>query len=142
MKKTVNSVLAVLVLAVLAVFLTTEGAEAFCVYNKTDKKMRVEQTGGHGARFYSKFVAELLPGESACCNWQNEDCNKEGKKDSIVRFEVFYHTEGFFPGREHVCRDYPIQAAGALTVEGSSGNYRCVRHDYGPPPPLPIGPLQ
>jgi len=44
MKKKVNLVLAGLVLAGLAVFLTVEGAEAFCVYNNTDREVVAAQT--------------------------------------------------------------------------------------------------
>ena len=46
--KKFNSVVAVLVFAVFAVFLAVEGAEAFCVYNNTNTNMIVEQTSGHG----------------------------------------------------------------------------------------------
>ena len=86
MSKKVNLVLAGLVFAVLMVFLAAEGAEAFCIYNRTDTKIKVHQYGG--GRKYSSFSAELNPGEKACCNWTNKDCNKKGKRDSTLYFNV------------------------------------------------------
>jgi len=110
------------VFAVLAVFLAVEGAEAFCVYNNTDKLMNVCQaSGSSGAKGLKEDIG---PGGNACCNWQNKDCNKEGKRDSIVTFNV-KKLEVW-----SVCENFPIQAGGTLTIEGEKGNYKCVRHDY------------
>jgi len=143
MKKKVNLVLAGLVLAGLAVFLAVEGAEAFCVYNQTDRRINVEQTGGH--KKDSGFVRGIDPGGKECCNWQNKDCNKEGKRDGIVGFSVYYWKTAPGPGpigvAIDICQDFAIQAGGWLTIEGKEGNYKCVRHDYGdsgePPMPKP-----
>jgi len=123
MKKKVNLVLAGLVLAGLAVFLTVEGAEAFCVYNNTDTLISVYQTGGHKTgRGFHKRIAR---GENECCNWSAKDCNKEGEKDSIVKFTVSDVNQDL-----PICYNVAIQAGGWLTVEGSKGYYKCVRHDY------------
>ena len=42
MNKKVNSIFTGLVFAVFAVFLAAEGADAFCVYNWTDDRIRVQ----------------------------------------------------------------------------------------------------
>jgi len=140
MKKRVNLVLAGLVLAGLAVFLTAEGADAFCVYNQMDTWINVDQTGGHkeyGGAADPGFSGAIDPGDNKCCNWQNKDCNKKGKRDSIVNFDVYYKASHDttsphkFPGETvYICKYFAIQAGGWLTVEGSKGNYKCVRHDY------------
>ena len=131
--KKFNSVIAGLVFASLMVFLMVEGAEAFCVYNKTDTVIHVDQMGGrertHG------FSSKIKQGEKACCNWQNSDCNKEGKKDSIVRVNVYYF--GSFRNKD-ICYNFPIKAGGWLTVEGSNTNYKCVAHDPTGPTPMPV----
>ena len=130
MKGKMNLFLAGLVLAGLGVFLMVEGAEAFCVYNKTDKQITVIQTSGH--KKTHGFSLIINRGDSECCNWKNSDCNKEGKKDSIVKFNVFYQ-EVRPPDRKiydmDICEDFPIKAGGWLTVEGSGGNYKCVAHE-------------
>ena len=100
-----------------------EGADAFCVYNNTDKLMNVVQaSGASGAKGLN---ADLSPGGgNACCNWQNKDCNKKGKRDSIVTFTV-RKIEVW-----KVCENFPIQAGGWLTIEGKDDDYKCVRYDY------------
>ena len=124
--KKFNSVVAVLVFAVFAVFLAVEGAEAFCIYNNTDAQISVEQTSGH--KKTHGFVGRINPGDNKCCNWQNSDCNKEGKKDSTVRFGVSYKfAGGELP--QIICKDFPIKAGGWLTVEGSDVKYKCVAHE-------------
>ena len=128
MKKKVNSVFMALVFVVLAAFLVVGGAEAFCVYNKTDKKIGVQERSGHKSSH--GFYSDIDPGDNKCCNWQNSDCNKEGKMDSIVRFEVIIYIGPMLipPYVKEICKDFPIKAGGALTVEGSEGNYKCEAH--------------
>ena len=131
MKKRVNSVLAALVLAGIALFLTVEGAKAFCVYNKTDKKISVRQVEGH--KMGHGLSVSIYPNGNECCNWQNKDCNKAGKKDSIVKFNVLESDGNIRPPElpeKKYCQYFAIQAGGWLTVEGRDGNYKCVRHDY------------
>ena len=127
MGKKVNSVFAVLVFAGFALFLAVEGADAFCVYNDTtDRIIQVEQVSGgkEGKQFKAKLTGT---GEKSCCNWQNKDCNKEGKRDSTVTFNVYL---GDYWQKNFICTNFPIKAGGWLTVEGSGGKYKCVRHDY------------
>jgi len=134
MKKRVNLVIAGLVLAGLAVFLTVEGAEAFCVYNNTDMRVHeqllVQQTGGHKTgRGFHKYIPA---GENECCNWQNKDCNKEGKRDSIVRLDVSYwgHVPDAPDYTYPICHGVEIKAGGWVTVKGEKGNYKCELHNY------------
>jgi len=119
-----KKIFAGLVLAGLAVFLTVEGAEAFCVYNNTDVVVVAEKAGGD---FIKAFSKKIPSGGNECCNWKNKDCNPKGKRDSTVWFNVRYlkNDIGF-----DICTSFAIQAGGWLTVEGSNGNYKCVRHDY------------
>ena len=124
MKKKVSSIFAGLVLAALAVFLAAEGAEAFCFYNRTDTKIKVHQYGG--GRKYSSFSAELNPGEKACCNWTNKDCNKKGKRDSTLYFNV--QKEEKMHTNENICL-VTIHAGGYVLVTGKNGIYRCEGHN-------------
>lgn len=126
MSKKVNLIFAGLVFAALAVFLAAEGAEAFCVYNKTDIKFEAKQVVGGDFYWY------IYPGDNACCDWdwQQKYCNKEGKKDSIVMFRV-----GFWTGApssllwNHICTELPIKAGGWLTVTGNKKDgYKCEAH--------------
>jgi len=134
MKKKVNLVIAGLVLAGLAVFLAAEGAEAFCVYNNTDvhdalgisRRPVVEALQKEGGGFYKRIGSS----ERGCCNWQEKSCNRGGKIDSIVKIDVYYKQGMILSETVYICKDFPIQAGGWLTVEGSKGNYKCVRHDY------------
>ena len=120
MNKKVGSSFAGLVFVVVAAFLMVEGAEAFCVYNKTNEQISVKQTSG------GNFSQSISPGERECCNWKEKSCNKEGKKDSTVRFDVYYYVPFENKYRKvYICEDYPIKAGGWLTVE----NGKCVAHE-------------
>ena len=124
MNKKIGSVFTGLAFVVFAAFLAVEGAEAFCVYNKTDKPMNAVQTSG------GNFGKNIPSGGKECCNWQEKSCNKGGKKDSTVRFKVYYQGEGIRDwGYPTVCEDFPIKAGGWLTIEGSNDNYKCVAHE-------------
>ena len=129
MNKKVRSIFAGLVFAALALFLAVEGAEAFCVYNNTkNDNMGVRQTSG--GNFNKPFIPS---GGKECCNWQEKSCNKGGKRDSIVRFDVYERVavrdkRGAETFRS-ICEDFPIKAGGWLTIEGSNNNYKCVAHE-------------
>jgi len=77
--------------------------------------------------FFKAFRKKIPSGGNGCCNWQNKDCNPQGKRDSTVLFDVHYLKDNI---RFVICEEFAIQAGGDLTVEGSKGNYKCVRHDY------------
>ena len=122
MKGKMNLFLAGLVLTVLGVFLMVEGAEAFCVYNKTDGQIEAVQISG--GKFGRSFRQVIAPGDRECCSWKEKSCNKEGKKDSTVTFDVFYDH----PGSQflsQVCNKFPIRADGQMTVIGNDLNYKC-----------------
>ena len=101
-------------------------AEAFCVYNRTDTKIWVEQTGG--GKPFKLFSAKLDPGTHGCCHWENKDCNNEGKRDSIVEFGVTW-SAGLF-GNPSICHGFPIKAGGYVLVKGAKGVYNCEGHGY------------
>jgi hypothetical protein len=114
-----------LVLAAATVFLAAEGAEAFCVYNKTDKKIIVNQIEGqknNRVRFYN----EINSGDNKCCHWSNKDCNRKGKKDSTLKFTVTVIKDSWHA--PHVCQNFAIKAGGWLTVRGTDGHYNCEAH--------------
>ena len=123
--KKVNLVLAGLVFAVLMVFLAAEGAEAFCIYNKTDIEISATQTSNH--KLFKGFTQTIPVGEKRCCDWKNKDCNKEGKQDSLVKFDVF--ITGIFgahySGNVPICQGFEITADGGITVKGNANKYSC-----------------
>jgi len=124
MKKKVNLLFAGLVLAGLAVFLAAEGAEAFCVYNNTDIVVEAKQT--EGGNFHKR-----VGNSKECCNWKEKSCNKGGKRDSIVKFDVYYKVSDnrIVPETVYICKDFPIKAGGWLTVTGKkSDGYKCEAH--------------
>ena len=117
-----------LILAFLGVLffgLMAADVHAFCVYNQTDRTINVTQTSGFRG-YFVKFSVAIVPNDNRCCNWQNPDCNTSGKRDGIVAFDVYPQSH---LSKKIICH-VQIQAGGWLTVEGSNGNYRCVRHDY------------
>ena len=119
-----NSVLVGLVFVVFAVFLMVEGAEAFCVYNNTDIVVEAEQT--EGGNFHKRIGSN-----NECCNWKEKSCNKGGKRDSIVKFDVYYKISDhrIVPEKVFICKDFPIKAGGWLTVTGKkSDGYKCEAH--------------
>lgn len=113
-----NSVIAGLILAGFAVFLTVEGAEAFCVHNDSDRDMRAQQVSNGSV--WRAFNAKIDPGDQACCPWTEKDCNKSGGKTDPVGLNVFKS-----PSLDQVCMDYTIPANGDLYINGKSGNYSC-----------------
>ena len=125
--RTAGTSFAGLVFVVFAAFLAVEGAEAFCVYNKTDRVVRVEQVSGQKAG--KGFSVKISPDDKRCCNWQTPDCNKEGKRDSKVSFDVY--TEQTTIGivnqpQARICADFGIEAGGWMTVvkkNDSRGDY-------------------
>ncbi len=124
MSKKANLIFMAGVLVVFAVFLAAESADAFCVYNWTDDRIRVQQSNEKGWTWLSAFGAELNPGEKACCNWTNKDCNKKGKRDSEVAFDVYMLDE------RSLCHNVTIPAGGYVLVKGKNGVYNCEGHGY------------
>lgn len=117
MGKKVNLISAGLVFAVFASLLVVRGADAFCVYNNTDKELHVSEDV-NGGSFWRAFEQNIAPGGKACCNWKEKSCNKGGKRESIVRFTV---RANWAYGTENVtlCQSFPIKAGGSLVVAGS-----------------------
>ena len=126
MSKKANLIFMAGVLVVFAVFLAAESADAFCVYNWTDDRIRVQQSNEKGWTWLSAFGAELNPGEKACCNWTNKDCNKKGKRDSTLYFNV--QKEEKMHTNENICL-VTIHAGGYVLVTGKNGIYRCEGHN-------------
>jgi len=129
-RKKVHFIFMALVFVILSAFLTAEIANAFCVYNETDKVLFVQETGGGKIASLGGFIARnLQPGENKCCNWKDKDCNSEGKKDSIVTFEVnTVPITSHDPPSIDVCTDFPIKAGGWMTVVGKNNQYTCTAH--------------
>ena len=116
-------------LGVLFFGLMAADVHAFCVYNQTDITIHVFQTSGDGGPF-NRFVAVIEPNGKSCCHWSDKGCNTSGKRDGIVGFTISPYGGRFQGFTKKNCYNFQIQAGGWLTVEGSNGNYRCVRHDY------------
>jgi hypothetical protein len=124
MGKKVNLIFAGLVFIALTAFLAVDCAEAFCIYNRTDDiVIKVKQTGGQAT--FGVFKETINPGEHACCNWKNFDCNTEGKRDSTVAFVITYANWE----NDTIC-GISIPAGGYVEVKGKNGVYRCEAHGY------------
>ena len=100
-------------------------AEAFCIYNRTDIKIFVYQTGGCTTWASKQFRVDINPGEHACCNWKNKDCNKEGNRDSTLVFNVEKKSHE----NKNICI-ITIPAGGYAKVKGKNGAYSCEGHGY------------
>lgn len=124
MGKKVNLIFAGLVFIALTAFLMVDGAEAFCIYNRTnDIVIKVKQTGGGYYIEGERFKEKINPGEHACCNWKNRECNMEGKRDSTVAFVITDINDVTICG-------ISIPAGGWVEVKGKNGVYRCKAHGY------------
>lgn len=130
MRKKADFIFMALVLVILPAFFTVGSADAFCVYNETDKVLFVQETGGGKIPSFGGFIARnLQPGENKCCNWQDKDCNSKGKRDSIVTFQVStVPITSHDPPSIDVCTGFPIKAGGWLTVVGKNNRYTCTAH--------------
>jgi len=116
----------ILTAAVLLLALTGQSS-AFCVHNKSDKNMNVnEVSGGSYSKHFSK--SPLYSGQDACCHWSNTDCNKSGGKTDPVSFSVYIDAPGTIAGGSRICEDATIPACSDLDITGSNGNYNCVTH--------------
>lgn len=123
-----NSVIAVLVLAGFAVFLMVEGADAFCVYNKTalDYVHAYQTSGGN-------FDEYIPTGSSKCCNWSEKSCNKGGTRTSKVKIRVDKTNVPYTT----IC-EKEFDAGGWLEVTGDyRTSYSCSAHNVNVSPPTP-----
>ena len=106
--------------------ISATGAGAFCVYNKSNQEISViEESGGKDCWGFCPWQANIKPGEHACCNWKDDKCNKEGKKDSMVSFSV---PRAYEDG-EYYCKSVSVRAGGWLTINGKGDNISCTAHD-------------
>ena len=115
-----------LLTVVVLLFAFTGQADAFCVYNRSDKTMTFDQTSG--GKVFSDFRATVDPGQKSCCHWSEKDCNKSGGKTDMVGFNVYYRQAPDPLPPTYVCEGVTIPACSALEVTGSYGNYKCVTH--------------
>ncbi len=107
--------------AALLLGLLAAPASAFCVYNKTDVRVGViQKTGCVYGRGFSKYID---PGERACCNWKNHDCNKHGHKHSIVTFTV---GPAEMPGKD--CTHVKVKAGGWMDIHTQGDHFGCTAH--------------
>ena len=95
-------------------------ANAFCIYNRSDKEVKVEEVGG--GSFWRQFHDKIKAGDHACCNWKNKDCNKHGKRDSVLRFNVSY-------GGDDVCQEVEVEAGGWMDIKRSGNIFICTVHN-------------
>lgn len=64
---------------VLAGFFSIQ-ANAFCVYNKSDKPARFQQV-----EMWKGMTTLIKPGDKACCNWKEKDCNPSKKQNATLK---------------------------------------------------------
>ncbi len=99
-------------------FIGIQNFYGFCIHNLSNITVGVNQTyGGKGYPYFSVF---LQPGEVKCCDWRNDKCNVSGKKDSIVRFNIFYTVSlGKYikvKAAQFICTNFEIRADGSIYV--------------------------
>lgn len=138
----------------------TGAAHAFCVYNDTTNRVDVVQLyHWHGmskqvsaATRPGGFVEKMsklmpnydpnaapVPG-SACCSWQNKDCNESGKQDAVLSMQVYvtvksgnavgYGREGYLCGQ--------IDGNDNMGVPFYAGGHMVVSHNTNFKPNKPV----
>ena len=98
-------------------------ANAFCIYNHNVHStsgygnIKVVQKSGH--KFGRGYVATISKGDRGCVHWSNTSVNTSGKRDSTLRFDVYY----LFPPKSEVkiCDNFPIKAGGWMNVKHEPG---------------------
>ena len=94
-------------------------AQAFCIYNYTDMGLYVNEiSGGSTLRHFQNVVQA---NGKACCNWKNKDCNEQGKRDSVLRFDVYL-------GDYFYCRGVEVKAGGWMDIKSSGNKITCTAH--------------
>jgi hypothetical protein len=78
MKRSSFTAIAILSVCLFASF----SAHAFCVYNKTSRKIHVSQPSN--LKGFNKYIAG---GGKECCNWREKTCNSEGKQTSMLTLD-------------------------------------------------------
>ena len=94
-------------------------AQAFCIYNYSDMGLTVQQT--KGCHLSWCFEKGIKPGDKACCNWKNKECNNKGKHDSVLRFDVYH-------GNWYYCQGVEVKAGGWMDIRGSDKKITCTPH--------------
>lgn len=122
---TVAAIVLVTVAAGLAGFATP--AEAFCVYNDTDRPVRFHQhIGGiiSGARAFDSQW--LQPGKNACCNWREEGCNPSKHQKGLVKITVLVEMPSQGPldlNAQRRCEEVQFEAGGYLKASRDGSHY-------------------
>ncbi len=136
-------------------------AQAFCVYNATTNRVDVVQlyhwkgmsTQISMATRPGEFLAKLgkappgydpnaapVPG-SACCNWQNKECNKSGKQDALLSMQVYVQVKPgnvVGVGREaYLCGQ--VDSNDNMSVPFLAGGHMVVSHNAAFKPNKPVG---
>ncbi|CAO3594690.1 unnamed protein product [Absidia cylindrospora] len=64
---------------------------AFCFGNVFDGEtsLSVVQMDNYGGAFLEKFSATISPGEQSCCNFGNNQCNKQGTPEALTTFTIY-----------------------------------------------------
>ena len=58
-------------------------ANAFCVYNKSDKPANFRQQ-----EMWKGMSTMIKPGDKACCNWKEKDCNPSKKQNATLKAKL------------------------------------------------------
>ncbi|SDB51342.1 hypothetical protein SAMN05660653_02532 [Desulfonatronum thiosulfatophilum] len=124
MSKLMLKLLACFIFTVPMIFIavSADKAMAFCIYNNNVHStsgygdIEVIQTSGH--KFGRGYHAKIKKGDRGCVNWSDSSVNTSGKKDSTLRFDVYY----LFPNSKvMLCNNFPIKAGGWMTVKHEAG---------------------
>ncbi len=116
----------ILILAGLMLLLVgTMNCYGFCVYNKTDQNIiDAKQISGGG--WFTSFWQSVHKGEKKCCGWDDDGCNKEGRRDSIVSLRISSIKASSVGNASKTICEQQIKAYQDIIVTGSKGNYQCI----------------
>jgi hypothetical protein len=105
-------------LATLLAF-AASSANAYCVYNDTDREVSVKQERHPDSMRDERKLDRTLGAKSqVCCEFHKLDCNPGGRANSVVNLEVRVHGEpafacGFPPGAEP---NVKVTGAGTIRI--------------------------
>jgi hypothetical protein len=124
-------------------------ANAFCVYNGTDKEIYFSEHTPKG------MIKTIDAGKNSCCNWKNKDCNPSKQRDKMldvyqIRVELTKPKWGGGFARSYTCglgtakvlgeqvynpqAKSQIQAGGYWTVDANPGFVSTKKVDNENPP--------
>ena len=110
----------IILVAVLSAF--SADAAAYCVYNGLRERnvVLLQEEHPERSREERKLAKTLKPGQSACCDFFNLDCNPSGREEGVVNLGVSIAEEPDvkcgLPGGKHRENVVSVTGTGSLRV--------------------------